>query len=34
MRFPDLVNHDPEIIGRSYVLSDEALVDVPVGLKQ
>lgn len=29
MRFPDLVNHDPEIVGHSYVLGDEALADVP-----
>ncbi len=28
-RFPDLVNHDMELIGRSYVLSDEALGQVP-----
>ena len=29
IRFPDLVNHDPEIVGRSYVLGDEALAEVP-----
>ena len=29
VRFPDLVNHDPQIVGHSYVLSDEALRDVP-----
>ena len=28
-RFPDLVNHDTELIGRSYVLGDEALGEVP-----
>lgn len=32
-RFPDLVNHDPELIGRSYVLGDEALADVPENLR-
>ena len=31
-RYPDLINHDPELIGRSYVLPDEALKDVPKGL--
>lgn len=31
-RFPDLINHDPELIGRSYVLPDEALRDVPKDL--
>jgi uncharacterized protein (TIGR03032 family) len=29
VRYPDLINHDPELIGRSYVLSDEALSMVP-----
>ena len=33
-RFPDLVNHDPELIGRSYVLADGALADVPEDLRQ
>ena len=33
MRFPDLVNHDPKIVGQSYVLSDEALHLVPDDLK-
>ena len=28
VRFPDSVNHDPEIVGQSYVLSDDALADV------
>ncbi|MEM6692296.1 MAG: TIGR03032 family protein [Planctomycetota bacterium] len=32
-RFPDLVNHDAEIIGQSYVLSDEALKQVPIELR-
>ena len=27
--FPDLVNHDPEIVGHSYVLDDKALERVP-----
>jgi len=31
--FPDLINHDPEIVGSSYVLSDTALADVPASLK-
>ena len=33
VRFPDLVNHDPEVIGRSYVLGDDALADVPTDLR-
>ncbi|RIK70859.1 MAG: TIGR03032 family protein, partial [Planctomycetota bacterium] len=28
-RYPDLINDDAELIGRSYVLSDAALADVP-----
>jgi len=32
-RFPDLVNHDAELIGRSYVLADEALAEVPAELR-
>lgn len=28
-QFPDLVNHDAELIGNSYVLGDEALEQVP-----
>lgn len=32
-RFPDLVNHDAELIGRSYVLDDAALADVPANLR-
>jgi uncharacterized protein (TIGR03032 family) len=31
--FPDLINHDAELIGRSYVLADEALADVPAELR-
>ncbi len=31
--FPDLVNHDPELIGHSYVLGDKALADVPDALR-
>ncbi|TWT95796.1 hypothetical protein Pla108_28730 [Botrimarina colliarenosi] len=33
VRFPDLVNHDAELVGRSYVLGDAALADVPEGLR-
>ena len=33
IRFPDLVNHDPEIVGHSYVLGDEALSEVPKELR-
>lgn len=33
-RFPDLVNHDAELIGRSYVLADDALRDVPEELRK
>lgn len=31
--FPDLINHDIELIGRSYVLGDEALAKVPKDLR-
>jgi uncharacterized protein (TIGR03032 family) len=31
--FPDLVNHDAELVGRSYVLDDQALADVPEELR-
>jgi uncharacterized protein (TIGR03032 family) len=31
--FPDLVNHDVELVGRSYVLDDQALADVPADLR-
>ena len=27
--YPDLINHDVDLISRSYVLSEEALADVP-----
>jgi uncharacterized protein (TIGR03032 family) len=33
IRFPDLVNHDPELIGSAYVLPDAALADVPADLR-
>lgn len=32
-RFPDLINHDVELLSRSYVLSDEALQSVPEALR-
>jgi len=32
-RFPDLINHDAELVGRSYVLPDDALQDVPDELR-
>ena len=31
--FPDLINHDAELIGRSYVLDDKSLADVPDNLR-
>lgn len=33
IRFPDLVNHDADLVGRSYVLGDDALADVPGELR-
>jgi uncharacterized protein (TIGR03032 family) len=33
VQFPDLINHDPDIAGHAYVLSDEALADVPESLR-
>ncbi|TWU25721.1 TIGR03032 family protein [Bythopirellula polymerisocia] len=33
IHFPDVVNHDAELIGRSYVLGDEALALVPADLR-
>lgn len=33
VRFPDLVNHDAEIVGASYVLGDDALREVPPALR-
>lgn len=32
-RYPDLVNHDAELLGRSYVLPDDALQHVPADLR-
>jgi hypothetical protein len=31
--YPDVINHDPTIIGRSYVLPDDALSLVPAELR-
>jgi uncharacterized protein (TIGR03032 family) len=33
VRYPDLINHDPELIARSYVLSNDALSLVPEELQ-
>jgi hypothetical protein len=33
VRFPDLANHDSEIVGQSYVLGDDALAEVPKELR-
>ena len=33
IRFPDLINHDAKLVGQSYVLSDEALTEVPEELR-
>jgi uncharacterized protein (TIGR03032 family) len=33
MRFPDLINDDPELVGSSFVLPDAALQDVPAELR-
>ena len=33
VRFPDLINHDAELIGNSYVLGDAALEQVPEDLR-
>lgn len=33
IRYPDLINHDLELIGRSYVLGDAALAEVPAELR-
>ena len=33
IQFPDLINHDAELIGRSYVLAQEALAEVPEELR-
>jgi hypothetical protein len=29
IRYPDVINHDPELMGRSYVLADDALALMP-----
>lgn len=34
VHFPDLVNHDPAIIGQSYVLGEDALSKVPEELRK
>ena len=34
VRYPDLINHDPQLIGRSYVPADDALALVPQALQQ
>lgn len=33
IRFPDLVNHDAELVGRSYVLGNDSLAEVPENLR-
>jgi hypothetical protein len=33
IRFPDVVNHDLELIGSSYVLPEAALAEVPAELR-
>lgn len=33
VRFPDLVNHDAELVGRSYVLGNDSLAEVPEDLR-
>ncbi len=33
VQFPDLVNHDVELISNSYVLGDDALQQVPEELR-
>ncbi len=33
IRFPDLVNHDAEIVGRSYILGGDSLAEVPKHLQ-
>lgn len=34
MTYPDLINHDPALIGRTYVLPDEVLESVPAQLRR
>ena len=31
VRYPDVINHDAELIGHSYVLADESLALVRAG---
>lgn len=33
IRYPDLINHDPDLVGRAYVLPDDALSLVPKELR-
>lgn len=33
IKFPDLINHDAEFVGQSYVLGDAALAEVPLALR-
>lgn len=33
IRFPDLVNHDAEFVGKAYVLGDHAFAEVPAELR-
>lgn len=33
VRYPDLINHDPNLIGTAYILPDAALADVPEELR-
>ena len=33
-RYPELVNEDRELLGRSYELPDSALADVPTDLRK
>ena len=32
VRFPDVINDNPDLLSNSYVLPDEALADVPASL--
>ncbi|HMP08423.1 MAG TPA: DUF4915 domain-containing protein, partial [Lacipirellulaceae bacterium] len=33
MRFPDVVNHDVDLIGSAYVLPETAMAEVPAELR-
>lgn len=33
IRYPDVINHDPDFIGRSCILPDDAMPLVPVELR-